>query len=105
MDNKILNLEEYINKKKLGDAKSREHLLELIKDAFGSISKNINILTSSFDVSEKDLIKDDSIETVIRQAHISDHMIIAICELDKVFSILEELIEEKRKAEKEKEEK
>jgi hypothetical protein len=99
MDNKILSLEEYINKKKFGDAESRKHLLELIKDAFGSINIGIQILTTSFGISEKDISNSDCMKAVDKQIDISNHMLAAIDELDKVFSILEELIEEKRKAE------
>lgn len=107
MDNKIVNLDEYINTKKFGDAESRKKLLELIQSGFDSISHGLKILTDSFDINERDAKYDidRSIEIVTKQGEITTHMLTAIDELDKVFSILDELIEEKRKSEKEKEEK
>lgn len=110
MDNKIINLDEYINTKKFGDAKSRKELLEIIKSGFDSVSHGLKILTDSFDVNEENIKYgldelDRSISIVTRQGEIATHMLTAIDELDKVFSILDELIEEKRKSEKEKEEK
>ena len=110
MDNKIINLDEYIKTKKFGDAESRKYLLELIKSGFDSVSDGLKILTDSFDVNEENVKcglddLDRSIEIVTKQGEITVHMLTAIDELDKVFSILDELIEEKRKSEKETEDK
>lgn len=102
MDNKIVNLDEYINTKKFGDAESRKELLEIIKSGFDSVSNGISFLTDSFDVNEENAKCDTehSISILVKQADISTHMIIAIDEIEKIYKILEELIEEKEKEEK-----
>ncbi len=107
MDNKIVSLDEYIKTKKFGDAESRKYLLELIKSGFDTVSDGLKVLTDSFDINTRNAMYDldRSIEIVTKQGEITTHMLTAIDELDKVFSILDELIEEKKKSEKEKEEK